>query len=117
MSGQHDFTPKRLENANLTSQDKAAESMSAWVKSLEHLMASLDAAPIATEKKEEILQHMQLIRKELTEGRWPETALGDVAVQVAHELGEFEQIAQEWQGFSIRLAQWVKTVSDALGVK
>jgi hypothetical protein len=91
--------------------------MEVWVKTLEHLMTSLEAAPLNSEKKEEILLHMKLIREELTEGRWPDVVLGDAATQVVHEVGEIEQMAQEWQVFSIRLAQWVKSISDALGVK
>jgi division protein CdvB (Snf7/Vps24/ESCRT-III family) len=117
MSRSQDSTPRQWDGEHVPQGDPSSESMTLWLKSLEQLMASLESAPIAPEKKEEILHHMRLIRQELTEGRWPDAVLGEAATQMANEVGELEKIAQDWHALSIRMAQWVKAVSDALGVK
>lgn len=117
MSRSQDSTPRQWDGEHVPQGDPTSESMTTWLRSLEQLMSSIESAPIAPEKKEEILHHMRLIRQELTEGRWPDAGWGNVATQMANEVGELEKIAQDWQVFSIRMAQWVKAVSDALGVK
>ncbi|NBX17553.1 MAG: hypothetical protein EBR09_09330 [Proteobacteria bacterium] len=88
-----------------------------WVQSLESLMDAVGKSSIDSERKNELLLHMAAIRNELASGQWPNVGDAGSMQTLVHEAGEIEQVAQDWQALSVRLAQWVKAISDSLGVK
>jgi hypothetical protein len=114
MSNQ-DNTGRQLE----ASQRLEAETqqIQSWVRSLEALMDAVGQSSIDAERKSELLLHMATIRNELASGQWPNVGEASSMQTIVHEAGEIEQVAQDWQVLSLRLAQWVKAISDSLGVK
>ncbi|MEN9808847.1 MAG: hypothetical protein RLZZ488_414 [Pseudomonadota bacterium] len=88
-----------------------------WVASLEKLIEAVDKSNIDAERKTELLLHMAAIRNELAAGHWPNVGEASAVQTLAHEAGEIEQVAQDWQALSMQLAQWVKAISDSLGIK
>ncbi|NBW83263.1 hypothetical protein EBR21_16055 [bacterium] len=109
-----DTQGRKLENPD---KDAEAAQIQNWIGSLEKLMEAVDKSGIDAERKNELLLHMASIRNELASGQWPN--VGDaVAMQsLANEAGSIEQMAQDWQALSMQIAQWIKTISDSLGVK
>lgn len=98
-------------------QESQAKQIESWVASLEKLIEAVDKSAIDPERKNELLLHMAAIRNELAAGQWPNVGEASAMQTLAHEAGEIEQVAQDWQLLSLQLAQWVKAISDSLGVK
>jgi len=89
----------------------------AWIGSLDQLISAVEKSSMDVERKSELLMHMSLIRDELKSGQWP--ALGEASSmkQLTHEVGELDQLSQDWQTLSVRLAHWIKAISDSLGIR
>jgi len=104
-------------SATALDSDQQAEQIRSWVNSLEKLMEAVQQSSIDPDKKTELLLHMASIRNELACGQWPEAGEASALQALAHEAGSIEQIAQDWQVMSVQLAQWIKAISDSLGVK
>lgn len=118
MASTNDITSRKIESESATGENKLLEQqVHAWMSSLDKLMQAVEKSPMDEVRKSEILMHMAVIRNELEGGQWP--ALGEKAAvtQLAQEAGELERLAQDWQALSIRLANWVKAISDSLGVR
>lgn len=94
-----------------------AQQIQAWMRSLEALMQAVDASPMEAERKKEILFHMATIRNELSMGQWPNVGQAGAVEMLAGEVAEVETLAKDWQVLSMQLAQWIKTISDSLGIK
>ncbi|MEN9529735.1 MAG: hypothetical protein RI932_1608, partial [Pseudomonadota bacterium] len=115
MASTNESTPRPIA---LDGELKENREVQEWIGSLENLMQSVEKSPMDAERKAEILVHMEFIRAELSAGRWPGSGTHhSPANQIAQDMGDVERIAQDWQALSIRLAQWIKTISDSLGVR
>ncbi len=115
MSIKNDSSPRPIATDSEQQENREVQE---WIQSLEKLMQSVEKSPLDAERKAEVLVHMEFIRAELATGRWPASGAQPSPVhQLAHEVGEVERIAQDWQVLSMRLAQWIKTISDSLGVR
>jgi hypothetical protein len=114
MSNQ-DNTGRQLETPQ--QPDNGNQQIQSWVQSLESLMDAVSKSSIDAERKNELLLHMASIRNELASGQWPNVGEASSMQTLVHEAGEIEQVAQDWQVLSLQLAQWVKAISDSLGVK
>jgi len=101
----------------LESLEGEQKQILSWVASLEKLIEAVDKSNIDTERKTELLLHMAAIRNELAAGQWPNVGEASAVQTLAQEAGEIEQVAQDWQALSMQLAQWVKAISDSLGIK
>lgn len=99
------------------SQDTEAQQIQNWIGSLEKLIDAVNRSAIDPERKNELLLHMASIRNELAMGQWPNVGEASAMQTLAQEAGDIEQVAQDWQALSIQLAQWIKAISDSLGVK
>lgn len=118
MASTNDITSRMIESEPATGEAKHLEQqVHGWLGSLDKLMQAVEKSPMDEGRKSEILMHMAVIREELEGGQWP--ALGERAAvtQLAQEVGDLERVAQDWQVLSIRLANWVKAISDSLGVR
>lgn len=111
---QRDTTSRQLDSSPNEAQ---AQQIQNWVSSLDKLIEAVDKSAIDPERKQELLLHMATIRNELVSGQWPNVGEASAVQVLAHEAGEIEQVAQDWQVLSMQLAQWVKAISDSLGVK
>ncbi|MBM3382178.1 MAG: hypothetical protein FJY29_07040 [Betaproteobacteria bacterium] len=115
MASTNDSTPRPI---SVDVDPKDSREVQDWIASLENLMRSVERSPMDAERKAEILVHMEFIRAELAAGRWPDSGMsGSPVNQLAQDVGEVERIAQDWQILSMRLAQWIKAISDSLGVR
>ena len=113
MSNQ-DSLGRQLETPHSQAEEQQVQS---WIKSLETLIQAVDQSSIDAERKSELLMHMATIRNELASGQWPRVGEASAMQTLVHEAGEIEQVAQDWQALSLQLAQWIKAISDSLGVK
>lgn len=115
MASTNDSSPRSLAAETKTEDNTQTQQ---WIESLENLMQAVQRSSLDIERKAEILVHMEFIRAELSAGRWPTPGSLDSPLnQVANEMGEVERIARDWKVLSIRLAEWIKTISDSLGVR
>lgn len=118
MNQQHDSSSLKLD-PETTQPDVQVphEQMHSWMASLDALVQAVSQSQLEAPKKAEILGHIEVIKTELKSGQWP--AVGDAAVYagLVHEAGEIEEMTQNWQMLSIQLAQWVRAVSDSLGIR
>lgn len=101
----------------LESLEGEQKQILSWVASLEKLIEAVDKSNIDAGRKTELLLHMAAIRNELAAGQWPNVGEASAVQTLAQEAGEIEQVAQDWQALSMQLAQWVKAISDSLGIK
>jgi hypothetical protein len=115
MSITNDSSPRPIATDGEQQENREVQE---WIQSLEKLMQSVEKSHLDAERKAEVLVHMEFIRAELAAGRWPASGSQQSPVnQLAHEVGDVERIAQDWQVLSMQLAQWIKTISDSLGVR
>ena len=119
MSGIHESATRSLDADVRNPEEKGQldHQIHEWVTSIEKLMNAVENSPLDAARKSEILVHMNVIREELEGGNWPPTGDSASAIQLAKEVGELEKIAENWQVLSLRIASWVKAVSDSLGVR
>lgn len=118
MGGTQDSSTRSLgAEGQAQGQNQFNNEMHEWLNSLGKLMDAVEKSPMDAARKNEILTHINIIRGELEGGNWPETAEARSALHLAEEVGEFEKMAQDWQVLSMRIANWVKAVSDSLGVR
>jgi hypothetical protein len=93
------------------------EQVQIWMASLDAFVQTVSQSSLDAAKKAEIVAHIDVIRSELQSGQWPSMSEGSDFSGIVHEAGDIEEMNQNWQMLSIRLAQWVRAVSDSLGIR
>lgn len=119
MSQQNDSSPRKLDPqvSQPDEQQPGDEQLQGWLASLDSLTQAVANSSLESSKKQEIVDHIGIIRSELSSGQWPTFGDGLGLEQIVHEAGDLEEAAQHWQMLSIQLAQWVRAVSDSLGIR
>lgn len=118
MSSTQDSASRNLVSDPQSKETKlSTDQMQAWTHSLSTLMDAVEKSAMEPERKSEILMHMAVIRAELERGNLPSGEDHGAVRQLTDEVGELEKIAQDWQVLSLKIASWVKAISDSLGVR
>jgi len=118
MSERHDSSSLKLEPETTQSNVQVpSEQIQNWMTSLDAFVRTVSLSDLDEAKKAEIVSHIDVIRTELRSGQWPSMGEASDFTGIVHEAGDIEEINQNWQMLSIQLAQWVRAVSDSLGIR
>lgn len=118
MHQQNDSSPRKLDpQMSQPDQQPGDEQLQGWLASLDSLTQAVANSDLESTKKQELVAHIGIIRSELSSGQWPTFGESVGFEQIVHEAGDLEEAAQQWQMLSIQLAQWVRAVSDSLGIR
>jgi hypothetical protein len=118
MSQQRDSSSLKLEPETQQADAQIPnEQMQNWMTSLDAFVQTVTRSELDEAKKAEIVSHIEVIRTELRSGQWPSMGEHSQYASIARQAGEFEDLNQNWQMLSLQLAQWVRAVSDSLGIR
>lgn len=118
MSQQHDSSSLKLDTETTQPDVQVPnEQLQGWMASLDALVQAVSNSGLEPSKKGEILSHIDVIRTELRSGQWPSMVDGSGFTDIVHEAADLDEMAKNWQMLSIQLAQWVRAMSDSLGIR